>query len=146
MPKNLSEIAEIIGPRLPEIKTLDCEEEKKQYTQRALILLKPFRTRDDLFGDNSSYLEAWKKFKKTSIYLNSEAPIILENIQEFYNGKRRAREQRELYAQYIEDGAFDSDDENCNDNANDEMEEENLLSADKALQLNVDDSISSSSI
>ena len=81
MLKFVPEIAEIIGPRLSDVTTLNCEEEKQQYAQRALILFKPFRTRDDLFGDNYSYLEAWKTFKRTSIYLNSEAHIILENMQ-----------------------------------------------------------------
>ena len=72
--KNFPISAENVGTWLPEAIKLNCAEEKKKISQMDLIFFNPFRTRDGPFGDNSSYLESLKTFKKMSAYSNIEAP------------------------------------------------------------------------
>lgn len=93
-------IADIIGPRLPDLESIPHNKSKTDaYFKSALILFMPFRSILDLKAQFSSFKEAFESYKRTQSYLASGAPVVLQNMQEFYNGKRRAAEQRRMKMQ-----------------------------------------------
>ncbi len=63
----------------------------------ALILFKPRRSSKEILGTKSNFTEAFTEFKTSNYCANSQAEQILSNIQQYYVGKRRAKEIRDKY-------------------------------------------------
>lgn len=45
--------------------------------------------------ESSSAYQNWIEYTRTEMYFNGEAPQIVQNMQEYFNGKHRAKELRE---------------------------------------------------
>ncbi len=89
-----ADIPDIIGPRLPDVFEID-EEEFEKYAKIALLLFKPHRKPEHLLDRKTKYSEAFLEFKGTEYYRNSQVERILFNIDQYYSGKRRAKELRD---------------------------------------------------
>ena len=117
----------MIGPRFPDLYQVS-EEKRELYSKMALLLFKPHRNSNDVLLENCSYTASFDAFRTTEYYTNSEADHILTNIQQYYTGKRRAKELRELENSHKDEESFlfsDSDDET--DDGRDDQEETEQL-------------------
>ncbi len=72
------------------------EEEFEKYAKIASLLFKPHRKPEHLLDGKTKYSEAFLEFKRTEYYRNSQAERILSNIDQYYSGKRRAKELRDV--------------------------------------------------
>ncbi len=93
--RKVSVVLDIVGPRLPDLFDIEEEEFEKNTQKIALLLFKPHRNSAQLLGTKRKYSEAFLDFKETGYFKNSQAGPILSNIQEYYSGKRQAKEIRD---------------------------------------------------
>ena len=125
--RNIKRVPDMIGPRFPDLYQVS-EEKRELYSKMALLLFKPHRNSNDVLLENCSYTASFDAFRTTEYYTNSEADHILTNIQQYYTGKRRAKELRELENSHKDEESFlfsDSDDET--DDGRDDQEETEQL-------------------
>ncbi len=71
------------------------EEEFEKYSEKALLLFKPYRSTSDLLGTRRKYSEAFTDLKETEYFQNSQARRILSKTEQHNSGKRRAKELRD---------------------------------------------------
>lgn len=88
-------VPEIVGQRLPSLD--DCaadESAAEEYARSAMLLFRPHRTHDDLLSGEQTWRRAFDKWKHTPSFTD-EIARYLENMQDYYIGRQKAREQRD---------------------------------------------------
>jgi hypothetical protein len=96
-------VAEIIGYRLPDREKLDTAEAREKYAVGAIALFVPFRSREEVLGPHKTFWNAWLAYEQSD-KLSAEDRACLAHAQDFYLGKKRAAEARQLAEQEAIDG------------------------------------------
>ena len=82
-------IPNICGLRLPCLYTLEIKSDKEIYAQIVLILLKPFRNKEDLLKNNlKKRAPWWMSYLNTNFSYSSKKAI--NNLNDYHNCRIRA--------------------------------------------------------
>ena len=86
------------GPRLKYRHNLQTDSDPEQYAPILLILFRPFRSRNDLLADSSTWWEAGQSCEPNQFYAK-----IIAHSQEYHEFRVRAQQSYDvLYMQHLE--------------------------------------------
>lgn len=93
--RNRSVVPNVVGGRLPDKAKLESPERQEEYALAAMCLLRGFRNRESFVQGNQSYWDSFNLWRKTEAGKTDFVDSILNNAQDYYEAKRKAKELSE---------------------------------------------------
>lgn len=120
----------IIGARVPDKTSLESDEKREKYALLLMLLLRGFRSRDDLLSGANTFFESYAHWPKSPFVKQ-----IRRNMQDYYETRRKARQFAESRTDELleqpenvldlanEDDESLLDDENVSESDSDDIDE-----------------------